>query len=65
VKRAENRGMMLSEVAAQYLLHHTSRHLPELFNVLDRLEKASLVAQRRITIPFIKRGIRFRLIRPG
>ena len=57
--RAESRGMILSEIAAQYLLHHTSRHLAELFKLLDTLEKATLVEQRRITIPFIKSVLHF------
>lgn len=52
--RAKNRGLILPESAAQYLLHHMSRNLSELFRILDVLEKASLVEQRRITIPFIK-----------
>ena len=52
--RAKNRGIILPEVAAQYLLHHTSRNLSELFKALDLLEKATLIEQRRITIPFIK-----------
>jgi len=53
-QRAKNRGMFLSEIAGQYLLHHLPRNLPELFKILDILEKESLVEQRRITIPFIK-----------
>ena len=52
--RAKRRGMVLVDTAAQYLLHHSPRDLTQLFGVLDRLEKASLVEQRRITIPFIK-----------
>lgn len=52
--RAKNRGVVLPESAAQYLLHHNSRNLAELFAILARLEKATLIEQRRITIPFIK-----------
>ncbi|MCB1826779.1 MAG: DnaA regulatory inactivator Hda [Coxiellaceae bacterium] len=52
--RAKNRGMILPEASGLYLLHHTSRNLSELFKTLDLLESASLVEQRRITVPFIK-----------
>jgi len=52
--RAKNRGLILPETVAQYLLHHRSRNLNELFNILNCLEKATLVEQRRITIPFVK-----------
>jgi len=58
--RAKNRGLILPETAGQYLLHHMSRNLSELFKLLDRLEKASLIEQRRITIPFIKSVVALR-----
>jgi DnaA family protein len=54
IMRTKNRGMILPEAAAQYLLHHMSRNLSQLFKILTLLEKATLVEQRRITIPFIK-----------
>lgn len=54
IKRAIHRGIVLSEEAAKYLLHHRSRHMGALFDVLDILDKASLAAKRRLTIPFIK-----------
>lgn len=52
--RAKNRGIVLPESVAQYLLHHTSRNLSELFEILTLLEKKTLVEQRRMTIPFVK-----------
>jgi len=30
------------------------RDLPSVFDLLDRLDKASMVEQRRLTIPFVK-----------
>jgi len=52
--RAERRGMQMSEGVARYLLSHTGRALADLLNVLDQLDVASLTAQRRLTIPFVK-----------
>jgi DnaA family protein len=52
--RANRRGIHLSEEVAKYILTHCSRHMGALFNALDILDKASLAAQRRLTIPFVK-----------
>jgi DnaA family protein len=53
-RRAEMRGITLSEDVAKYLLSHCPRHMTTLFAALDALDKASLAAQRRLTIPFVK-----------
>jgi DnaA family protein len=55
--RAAARGLELSEEAAQYLLHRLPRDTHSLFDVLERLDDASLAAQRRLTIPFLKKVI--------
>jgi DnaA-homolog protein len=52
--RANRRGISLSEEAGKYILTHCPRHMGTLFAALDALDKASLAAQRRLTIPFIK-----------
>jgi DnaA family protein len=52
--RAANRGLELSQEAALYLVHRLPRDMHSLFDVLDRLDQASLVAQRRLTIPFLR-----------
>jgi DnaA family protein len=39
---------------SEYLLRRMPRDLPSLFDVLDQLDEASLVAQRRLTVPFIR-----------
>jgi DnaA family protein len=54
VKRADQRGIYLSDEVAKYLLTHCPRHMGALFAVLDVLDKASLAAKRRLTIPFVK-----------
>ena len=52
--RAQARGFNMAEEAAGYLLKHCPRDLHSLFAILDQLDDASLQAQRRISIPFIK-----------
>ena len=52
--RAKQRGFGLSDEVAGYLLKHCPRDMKNLFTILDRLDDASLQAQRRLTIPFIK-----------
>ena len=54
VHRAKRRGMHLSTEVGNYLLHHYSRDMESLIAVLDQLDNASLKAQRRLTIPFVK-----------
>lgn len=52
--RAKRRGISLSEEVGKYLLTHCPRHMGTLFAALEALDKASLAAQRRLTIPFVK-----------
>lgn len=52
--RAKVRGFSLPEDVAKYMVHHDSRSMADLCLTLDRLDKASLLAQRKVTIPFIK-----------
>jgi DnaA-homolog protein len=53
-QRARARGMELPDSAGQYLLTHYPRELRFLCEQLDTLDRASLVEQRKLTIPFIK-----------
>lgn len=53
--RANKRGMHLPDEVGKYILTHYSRHMGALFAALDMLDIASLAAQRRLTIPFVKR----------
>jgi len=52
--RAKLRGLELNDAVAHFLLNHYERNPKNLFAVLERLDKAALVAQRRLTIPFVK-----------
>jgi DnaA-homolog protein len=52
--RAAQRGLQLPYETSEYLLKRMPRDLRSLFDILDQLDEASLVAQRRLTIPFIR-----------
>lgn len=52
--RARNRGLILSADVMHFLMNRYSRHMTDLFRALDKLDKASLMMQRRVTIPFVK-----------
>ena len=52
--RAQERGFELPDETGRYLMSRYPRDLSSLFAVLDRLDQASLQAQRRLTVPFVK-----------
>jgi DnaA family protein len=52
--RAKRRGMQLSDESARYILARAPRTLGDLMELLQQLDKASMVAQRSLSIPFIK-----------
>jgi DnaA-homolog protein len=52
--RAQLRGCELPEDTAQFLLRRLPRNMTALCAFLDELDEASLIAQRRLTVPFVK-----------
>lgn len=52
--RAQGRGFTFSEEVAWFLIHRASRSMTDLFELLDKLDSASLSAKRKVTIPFVK-----------
>lgn len=55
--RASQRGFDLTDEVAKFLLNRYPRDLHNLFALLDKLDSASLQAQRRLTIPFVKQWL--------
>lgn len=51
---AQRRGLNLSVETASFLLQRTPRDIHFLTLLIDRLDTASLAAQRRLTIPFVR-----------
>ena len=52
--RARHRGLELPRDTAHYLMRRLPRDMASLCDWLDRLDVASLVAQRRLTVPFVR-----------
>lgn len=53
-KHAKERGIILQPEVVEFILHRVARDMKQLFELLDKLDQASLSAQRKITIPFVK-----------
>ncbi len=52
--RARHRGLELPTESAGYLLSRSTRDMASLYALLDKLDTEAMVAQRRLTIPFVK-----------
>ena len=52
--RARHRGVAFDDSAIDWLLTRCSRDLSDLSAIFERLDRASLAAQRRITVPFLR-----------
>ena len=55
--RATRRGLVLTDDAALFLVRRLPRDMHSLCGVLDRLDEASLIAQRRLTVPFLRQAL--------
>jgi len=53
-QEATARGLVLGDDLARYLLNHGSRDLGTQFQYIEQLDRASLQAQRKLSIPFAK-----------
>lgn len=53
--RAKLRGLELNDNVARFLLRHYQRDTKELFMMLEKLDHAALIAQRKLTVPFVKK----------
>lgn len=52
--RAQRRGLMVEEAALEWMLTHLDRDPATLVALLDLLDRESLAAQRRVTVPFLR-----------
>jgi DnaA family protein len=52
--RAQLRGLDLPEETARYLQRRFPRDMRTLYELLDTLDEAAIIAQRRLTVPFIR-----------
>lgn len=56
-QRAQRRGLQLENAAIEWLLKRVDRDLVSLTACLDKLDRASLAAQRRVTVPFLRQAL--------
>ncbi|RMH94102.1 DnaA regulatory inactivator Hda [Lysobacter pythonis] len=52
--RAERRGLQFDEAAIDWLLKRVERDMSSLTALFERLDRESLAAQRRLTVPFLR-----------
>ena len=52
--RAHRRGLQMDQAAIDWLLRRAGRDLAGLTGLFERLDRAALAAQRRITVPFLR-----------
>lgn len=55
--RAARRGLSLSREVAIYILSRAPRELAPLLAMLEALDESSLIEQRALSIPFVKRAL--------
>ena len=56
-QRAQRRGLIVEDAALDWLLKRVGRDLGGLTALLDKLDRASLAAQRRLTVPFLRQTL--------
>jgi len=54
LERAQRRGLVLEPAALDWLFARVGRDLTGLTAMLERLDRASLAAQRKVTVPFLR-----------
>lgn len=63
--RAHTRGVELPDETSRWLQRRFPRDMRALYELLDTLDEAALVAQRRLTVPFIRSVLREQDPAPG
>lgn len=53
-ERAKVRGFELSDEVIDFLSRRVARDMHSLFNWLDRLDQATLVSKKKLTVPFVR-----------
>jgi len=58
LQAAEQRGLILKQEVASYILSRYSRDIPGMLDILNQLDHASMAAQRKLTLPFVRQQLR-------
>jgi DnaA family protein len=56
-RRAARRGLELDDAVLDWLFRRVERDLKSLTALLDRLDRAAMAAQRRLTVPFVRQAL--------
>ncbi len=56
--RASQKGLTMNHEVANFIISRSGRSMGELLDALDELDNASLLMQRKLTIPFVKQVLR-------
>ena len=54
IHRAANRGLTISQEVAQFILSRQDRSMSNLIEILEELDRSSMVLKRRVTLPLVK-----------
>ena len=54
---SQERGMEMGSDAADYLLRRYSRDIKELVSLMDELDRRSLSAKQKLTVPFLRQSL--------
>lgn len=60
LQSAEQRGLILKQEVASYILSRYSRDIPGMLDILNQLDQASMTAQRKLTLPFVRHQLQDR-----
>jgi len=55
--RAKGQGLELPDETASYLIRRYPRDMVSLMELIEKLDRASLAASRRLTVPFVKEAL--------
>ena len=56
--KAKQKGLILDIIVGKFLMSRCTRNIQDLFMNLDKLDKASLIKNHRLTVPFVKKVLK-------
>jgi len=59
--KADALGFEIPTNVGKFLMNHYTSDLPSIWKLLDKIEQATLIAQRKLTIPFLKQIMNIRI----
>ena len=52
---AKLKGFLMDDEVSAFILKRSDRDIPALLEVIDNLDKATLIEKRKLTVPFVKK----------